>query len=86
MNLKDYQVCLLRDNCEFECIYNVVLLNKKHKVKDFQDEIYSARHKHKKEIDKYGNDIEYVFTDETLNKKFDYFLLEVDEDKNTLII
>ena len=82
MLLEDYEICILRDSCEPECIYNFILLNKKHNVKDFQKEIYSSKKRHEDEISEFGNDFEYIFGDTILNDKFDYLMLDINDNNN----
>ena len=77
MNLEDYNIVLKRDCNEENIIYGIVLLNKKHTTKDFQQEIYRAKQEAYEEIQEFGDDWYYI--EQYMNKDFDYIELPFDE-------
>jgi len=78
----NYRVVEIVDASEPDVHYRYIMLNYKHKVQDFQDEMWNARKRHEKEIDEYGNDLEVVLDD--IDPSFDWY--EVDGDDDKLII
>ncbi|MGN1326918.1 MAG: hypothetical protein ACI4VQ_02375 [Clostridia bacterium] len=59
--------------------HNAILLNKKHKVSEFQEEIEKIIEKNKDKISQFGDDWEII--SENINAKFDWFELYLDEEK-----
>ena len=78
--LKNYRAVMIRDCNEPEIIYTTIMLNWKHKVKDFEDAIYDAKIRHEEEIAEFGDDLEYILNDEKLVSEFDWFVLDMDAD------
>lgn len=79
INLNDYQLVFLRDT------NMVILLNKKHTVEEFQEEVNRAKEKAQDDILKYGDD--WYFISQNISKNFDYIELYTDnEEENDTII
>lgn len=72
-----YRAVELRD-CYTNEVYTIIMLNNKHSVKDFQDEINRAREERQEDINKYGDDWTYI--SESISKNFDWYELESDDD------
>lgn len=70
MDLDNYRAILVRDIGDYDTIYEVILLNYKHTVEEFQNEINRIRNEHKEEIQLYGNDWEIIKAN--LDNKFDW--------------
>lgn len=77
INLENYKIILKKDCNELNIIYGIILLNKKHTIKDFQQEIYRAKQKAYEEIQKFGDDWYYI--EQHMSKDFDYIELPFDE-------
>ena len=73
MNLKDYKTIALKDFQNDNIIYSIILLNNKHTVKEFQDEIDKIVEEKYEEINLYGDDWEIV--KKYINKKFEWIEL-----------
>lgn len=74
--IKDnYNVVELRD-CYDEEVVNIIMLNKKHSIEDFQDAINKAKEKHQDDIQKYGDDWSWI--EEELDD-FDYTTFGIDD-------
>lgn len=73
MNLKDYKTIALKDFQNDNIIYSIILLNKKHTTKEFQDEIDKIVEEKYEEINLYGDDWQIV--KKYINKKFDWIEL-----------
>lgn len=71
MDLENYRVVLTNYN-------NAVLLNNKHKVIEFQEEIERIIELKKETIARFGNDWEIIKMN--IDKKFDWIDISVDED------
>lgn len=79
INLNDYQLVFLRDT------NMVILLNKKHTVEEFQEEVNRAKEKAQDDIKKYGDD--WYFISQNISKDFDYIELYTDnEEENDTIM
>lgn len=78
MNLKEYRAIALRDFQNNNIIYSIILLNNKHNVKEFQDEIDKIVEEKYEEINLYGDDWEIV--KKYINKKFDWIELKYNND------
>lgn len=77
ININDYRLVFLLDSD------NVILLNKKHTIGEFQEEVNRAKEKAKEDIKKYGDDWYYIQIN--MNKDFDYIELYSEEENNTII-
>lgn len=77
ININDYRLVFLLD-CD-----NIILLNKKHTIKEFQEEVDRAKEKAREDINKYGDDWYYIQMN--MNKNFDYIELYSEEENNTII-
>ena len=77
--LDSYRVVLLKDSYDEETLLKVILLNNKHGVKDFQNAIYDAKEKYKEDIQKYGDD--WQFISQGL-EDFDYIEVDLDTDED----
>ena len=77
ININDYRLVFLLDSD------NVILLNKKHTIEEFQEEVNRAKEKAKEDIKKYGDDWYYIQIN--MNKDFDYIELYSEEENNTII-
>lgn len=75
-NMNNYRAIEIRDCVESSICYETIMLNKKHSVKDLQDEIYRIKKDKYDEIMKYGNDLEII--KENISDEFDWFELETD--------
>lgn len=71
----NYNIVELRD-CYNDEPVSTILLNKKHSIEDFQDAINKAKEKHGDDIQKYGNDWEFI--EEELDG-FDYMTFGFDD-------
>lgn len=79
INLNDYQLVFLRDT------NMVILLNTKHTVEEFQEEVNRAKEKAQDDIKKYGDD--WYFISQNISKDFDYIELHTDnEEENDTIM
>ncbi len=76
INLDNYKVILKKD-CYSDTTYGIILLNKKHTVEEFQEEINKAKEQAQNEINKYGDD--WYFITKYISKDFDYIELGIDE-------
>lgn len=72
INIADYFAVPLLD-CD-----TVLLLNKKHTVQEFQEEVNKAKEKAKEDIAKYGDAWEYIQMN--MSKDFDYIELCVNKE------
>ena len=79
INLNDYQIVFL---CDTD---NVILLNKKHTIEEFQEEVNRAKEKAQDDILKYGYD--WYFISQNISEDFDYIELYNDneEENNTIM-
>lgn len=77
ININNYRVVFLLD-CD-----NVILLNKKHTIEEFQEEVNRAKEKAKEDIRKYGDDWNYIQMN--MSKDFDYIELYGEGENNTII-
>lgn len=77
ININDYRLVFLLD-CD-----NVILLNKKHTIEEFQEEVNRAKEKAREDIREYGDDWYYIQMN--MNKDFDYIELYSEEENNTII-
>lgn len=77
ININNYRVVFLLD-CD-----NIILLNKKHTIEEFQEEINRAKEKAKEDIRKYGDDWNYIQMN--MSKDFDYIELYSERENNTII-
>lgn len=79
INLNDYQIVFL---CDTD---NVILLNKKHTIEEFQEEVNRAKEKAQDDILKYGDD--WYFISQNISEDFDYIELYNDneEENNTIM-
>lgn len=65
--IKNKRTLLLRDCCDFETIYGVVVLKGEVKVKEFQDKIYEIKN---------SFDYDYWVIDDVLRKLHDIYDFE----------
>lgn len=72
INIEKYNKLILKDCIVDTTIYEIILLNKKHSIDEFQQNIYEIKNK----IEDYT--IEEVLQDEKL-KKYDFIELNFDE-------
>lgn len=77
----NYRQVELRDWYNNE-VYTYIMLNYKHSVKEFQDEINRIREEKSEEINKYGDD--WSIISENISDKFDWFELDIDTDDDYL--
>lgn len=73
----NYRAVELKD-CYNGETYTIIMLNKKHSVSSFQEEINRARQERIEDINKYGDDWAYI--SEAINNDFDWFELEFDDE------
>ena len=73
---ENYRVISVKDECYSDTDYGYMLLNVKHTIDEFDTEIINSKQRHEEEITRYGDDFEYIFGDELLNKKIDYEWLD----------
>lgn len=78
INLDNYNVIYKKDCYSSNVIYGIILLNKKHTVKEFQEEINKAKKKAQDEINEYGDDWYYIT--KYISNNFDYIELDINED------
>lgn len=77
----NYRQVKLR-NCYDDKNYTYIMLNYKHSVKEFQDEINRIKEEKQDEINKYGDD--WSIISENISDKFDWFELDIDTDDDYL--
>lgn len=77
----NYRQVELRD-CYNNEVYKYIMLNYKHSVKEFQDEINRIKLEKQEEINKYGDD--WSIISENISDKFDWFELDIDTDDDYL--
>lgn len=77
----NYRQVELRD-CYDDKNYTYIMLNYKHSVKEFQDEINRIKEEKQDEINKYGDD--WSIISENISDKFDWFELDIDTDDDYL--
>lgn len=78
MNLEDYRAVLLKDFQNSDIVYAVVLLNNKHSVTEFQEEINRIVREKMEEISLYGDDWEIVKAN--INEKYDWQELNMEHE------
>ena len=76
-----YRSVELRDCWNGE-VYTRIMLNYKHSVKEFQDEINRIREEKSEEINKYGDD--WSIISENISEDFDWYELDIDTDDDYL--
>lgn len=75
----NYRVVEVRDCIDNDILYFTILLNNKHTIKEFQNEINRIKREKADEIYTYGNDWEII--SENISKDFDWRDdLDTDED------
>lgn len=77
----NYRQVELRD-CYNNEVYIYIMLNYKHSVKEFQDEINRIKLEKQEEINKYGDD--WSIISENISDKFDWFELDIETDDDYL--
>ena len=77
----NYRGVELRD-CWSGEVYTTIMLNYKHSVKEFQDEINRIREEKSDEINKYGDD--WTIISENIDESFDWYELDIDTDDEYL--
>lgn len=80
--LENYRIVRLVDASEPDTLYSLILLNNKHSVKEFQDEMRKSFKRHEKEIYQNGDDCEYVLGD--IDSSFDWLEIPFDDDYLTI--
>lgn len=78
----EYRAVRIMDASESNVDYGVIMLNKKHSVKDFQKAMWDAYERNRKEIEEYGDDLSKVLAD--IDPSFDWY--EIEEDSEYLTI
>lgn len=73
--MENYRAIEIKDCCNSDISYGIIMLNNKHSVKEFQNTIWEIKRKYK-QLDWQVNDI---LEDELLNK-FDWFELPSDSE------
>lgn len=77
----NYRLVELRD-CWDNTLYKYIMLNYKHSVKDFQNEINRIKKEKQEEINKYGDDWSIISAN--ISDEFDWFELDIDTDDDYL--
>lgn len=77
----NYRQVELRD-CYDNKNYTYIMLNYKHSVKEFQDEINRIKEEKQDEINKYGDD--WTIISQNISENFDWFELDIDTDDDYL--
>lgn len=77
----NYRLVELRDWCD-EKVDKYIMLNYRHSVKDFQNEINRVREEKSEEINKYGDD--WTIISQNINENFDWYELDIDTDDEYL--
>ena len=77
----NYREVELRD-CWSGEVFTTIMLNYKHSVKEFQDEINRIKEEKSEEINKYGDD--WTIISENIDKSFDWYELDIDTDDDYL--
>ena len=80
--LGNYRAVRIVDASETGVDYGIIMLNKKHSVKDFQKAMNDAYERNKEEILEYGDDLVVVLGD--IDPSFDWFEFEEDDDYLTI--
>lgn len=74
VDLDNYVAYTLKDCNNYESNLGAILLNKKHKVEEFQEEINRVKEKFEDEISQYGDD--WSIITENIDEKFDWLELD----------
>ena len=81
-NNGEYRAVRIVDASERGVDYGIIMLNKKHSVKDFQKAMNDAYERNKEDILEYGDDLVVVLGD--IDPSFDWFEFEEDEEYLTI--
>lgn len=71
--LENFRAVLLKDFYTDE-IGKIILLNNKHSIKDFEEEINRVKNKYINEINEYGDDLTIILSN--ISKDFEWYSLD----------
>ena len=77
--MEKYRAVELRDSWDEDIIYQIIMLNKKHSIKDMQEAINRAKETRQEDINKYGDDWTWI-TQELEKEGFDWYELDYEDD------
>lgn len=79
-NNKDngYRAVRIVDASEPKVLYEIIMLNNKHTVKEFQDAMWKSYEKNKAEIDEYGDDLPRILED--IDPSLDWYEVPLDDE------